>query len=620
MHFFDRELWEAAGQGPDRLSIDKALKTLLLGTDAPLYCGLSLIWENPALRSARGSISSVVTMLIELGIIEPVSQHPTIEEFIETRRELYKHDRGRYPHYFRSGAGGRALGPKPGHLKRSSATQFLEGQLYSWSQDRERDVDLTHLSSIRRVVRNSLRNREDKAITFAMFRPSLTEAGVSSPAALYELRRQISKGYTSHYMNHAYGDIPTGISGLSYFDDLSVSFPDYDIELMGAILCALGYENHLKTPFDECERCWESIGAQRGRDFSSRSSAEDVRFILRVLYDYVLDKFRKTSQDLDFFAVRTVIKQSLMHKIKKVQLPPDIQFKEFFSTFAIRACEARRGIERDKDMRKAVDVVTGQMGATLPRVILSTTTNIERDTVLRLSEAIIGTSATPEFGARRSYFRLGAIGGVDVFLVQCEMGSTSPGASLSTIGDAIDDIRPKAAIMVGIAFGVNEKKQAIGDIIVARQLQLYELARIGTTVEGKKSIVSRGDKVTASTQILSRLRLAEAGWSGRKVRYGVILSGEKLVDNVDYRSELEAIGGEVEGGEMEGAGLYAAAIDRNVDWIIVKSICDWADGNKSTNKARRQALAAEQSTEFVLRALQQGGFVSMNVLDPSPRI
>lgn len=46
---------------------------------------------------------------------------------------------------------------------------------------------------------------------------------------------------------------------------------------------------------------------------------------------------------------------------------------------------------------------------------------------------------------------------------------------------------------------------------------------------------------------------------------------------------------------MEGVGL-ASTLSRsgNANWIIVKGICDWADGDKKENKRARQALAAKQ--------------------------
>jgi hypothetical protein len=108
LHLFDRELWESVGQKPNRSSIDRALKSLIVGSSAPLYCGLSLVWENPALRSANNQIDPIILKLIELGVIEPISQYPTVEEFIHTRRDVYKHDQSRYPLYFDSSAG---IGP-----------------------------------------------------------------------------------------------------------------------------------------------------------------------------------------------------------------------------------------------------------------------------------------------------------------------------------------------------------------------------------------------------------------------------------------------------------------------------------------------------------------------------
>ena len=60
---------------------------------------------------------------------------------------------------------------------------------------------------------------------------------------------------------------------------------------------------------------------------------------------------------------------------------------------------------------------------------------------------------------------------------------------------------------------------------------------------------------------------------------------------------------------MEGAGLYAACQDYKVDWILVKSICDWADGNKARNKNKWQQLAANNAASFVLHMLQQVPFV-----------
>ena len=45
--------------------------------------------------------------------------------------------------------------------------------------------------------------------------------------------------------------------------------------------------------------------------------------------------------------------------------------------------------------------------------------------------------------------------------------------------------------------------------------------------------------------------------------------------------------------------------DAKVEWILVKAICDWADGNKNDNA---QSLAAGNAADFVRHVIQLGGW------------
>jgi len=205
------------------------------------------------------------------------------------------------------------------------------------------------------------------------------------------------------------------------------------------------------------------------------------------------------------------------------------------------------------------------------------------------------------------------------------MGAGGLGASLQTVTKALAALTPGAVIMVGIAFGVNEKKQAIGDVLVSEGFRLYDLQRVGKKAR-RLEIIPRGDRPHASTWLLDRCRAAELSWKATPlspsdgeragvrggasetqatVRFGLVLSGEKLVDNLDFRDQLRALEPEAIGGEMEGAGLYAACHEEKTDWILVKAICDWADGNKNRNRSKRQAVAARNAARFVLHMLQQ---------------
>jgi hypothetical protein len=125
------------------------------------------------------------------------------------------------------------------------------------------------------------------------------------------------------------------------------------------------------------------------------------------------------------------------------------------------------------------------------------------------------------------------------------------------------------------------------------------------TASGQPKIILRGDRPHASPWLLDAFKNADLHWKGATVRFGLVLTGEKLVDNFDFREQLRVLEPEAIGGEMEGAGLYVACHDAKVDWILVKAICDWADGNKAVDRDARQAIAACNSAGFVLHVLQQ---------------
>ena len=235
-------------------------------------------------------------------------------------------------------------------------------------------------------------------------------------------------------------------------------------------------------------------------------------------------------------------------------------------------------------------------------VLIVTATRVESKAVLDAFAQLTGQTARIVTENRRTYRDLGAVGDTRVFLALTEMGSGGLGASQQAVQKGIEALRPGAVLLVGISFGTDEKKQRIGDILVSRQLQLYDVQRVG-----KDQIVLRGDKPHASARLIDYFRQADLDWdeSKAKVEFGLILSGEKLVDNLDYREQLQRLASEALGGEMEGAGLYVACQDAKVDWIVVKAICDWADGHKKQNKAQRQRLAAGNAAAFVAHALKQ---------------
>jgi nucleoside phosphorylase len=196
------------------------------------------------------------------------------------------------------------------------------------------------------------------------------------------------------------------------------------------------------------------------------------------------------------------------------------------------------------------------------------------------------------------YEHLGVLGGYEIIHVISGMGATGIEGAQETVRRSIDDVNPNVVLMVGIAFGVDDKKQKIGDILVSRQVFLYESQRRNKD----STIVNRGDTVTASPMLLGWASHAEVNWGDEKpsIHTGLILSGEKLVDNLSFRDGLVSMASEAIGGEMEAAGVYVACQNSKVEWLVIKAICDWANGEKNRNKIANQKEAAKWAAEFAV--------------------
>jgi nucleoside phosphorylase len=240
-------------------------------------------------------------------------------------------------------------------------------------------------------------------------------------------------------------------------------------------------------------------------------------------------------------------------------------------------------------------------------ILLVTATETETKALHQKMVPLSGQMGLLEAKKDNATYFIGKFGNFAVANVECgTMGSVSSMGSTLTVANAIDDLKPKFVLMVGIAFGINSQKQNIGDVLVSNQIIPYEIQRVG-----EDGIVSRASKPEASNSLRNSFKNIR-DWEYQlpngeeaKVELCDILSGEKLVDNLDFRKALETSFPTAKGGEMEGAGLYAACQDRRVDWILVKSICDFADGKKGAHKAEKQHLAIETALHTCLHVFNK---------------
>jgi len=233
-------------------------------------------------------------------------------------------------------------------------------------------------------------------------------------------------------------------------------------------------------------------------------------------------------------------------------------------------------------------------------VLIVVATDIELTSLL---EAFGQAAASPVRTGSASIFDLGEHASLRVFLARCEAGSYGSSGSAFSISRVLQEVKAGGIVLAGICFGFDREAHELSDLLVSTRLFMYEAQRVGTASAGTSRIVSRGDVVPASPTLLSWFRASVPSWTGSPVRFGTMLSGEKLVDNLEFRQSLQDQAPEAIGGEMEGSGLYAACSNHSVDWIVVKAICDWADGTKSVDKKSRQASAAAEAARYVLHTL-----------------
>lgn len=233
-------------------------------------------------------------------------------------------------------------------------------------------------------------------------------------------------------------------------------------------------------------------------------------------------------------------------------------------------------------------------------ILLVTATDLETEITHNYLKPLDGYSKIIQvFEGNQTYY-FGILGLYKVAHVQCAMGSISRASSIMTVATALSKLKSKIVLMIGIAFGVDKKNQNIGDVLIAESVVPYNSKRVGKNKE-----IPRGIETQSSQILVNRFKNVK-NWAhttkqdhNSKIIFTRLLSGEELVDNLEHRNYLETLYPDSKGGEMEGAGVYSACGSK-IDCILVKGICDFADGEKRVNKRQNQEIAITAALELCL--------------------
>jgi adenosylhomocysteine nucleosidase len=168
-------------------------------------------------------------------------------------------------------------------------------------------------------------------------------------------------------------------------------------------------------------------------------------------------------------------------------------------------------------------------------------------------------------------------------------------AALATL-DAIDSVRPRCAVLVGIAAGLEDEIK-LGDVVVADVVVGYEATKLtvgreafqGAMPEAQPELVAQikgwagaADWTRDWTRERDELDLGLQRHSRESVRiaFGAVASGEKVIGDGEFARQLKGFQRKVIAIEMEAHGFSSACIRRQTPFLVVKSITDYADESK----------------------------------------
>lgn len=581
LHFLNREAYRAAQREFSLSVAEDVLRVLCIARSDELYTNYANILESGALGDAR--TTSILREMLRCSQVLIEAERPTLDEFLETRTARYGFDSTRYPMYF-SGDSVPAEALRAQRIRSVSLTDHIANEIVSLDR-RERtpaDVgiapfDALSVSSVISRLSCVIRKRGDRAITRSLFHSVIPTAVHANAAS-----RLISSSYIKRHTVDLSADIVTGIEHLLVFDHLGSGEWNADYPLLRILLCHSGFRPALSSTKETDAR----IAALRGT-YPHVAFSRELTHLCRVLR-------RRYERDAAQFRSTVARQLTLIAEARAFLDMATGPFEEATQHLRRVASNLRR---LDGQFAIAYEQETRSMSRNC--VLIVTATKVETQALLGSCAELAKLLPTHITRERLVAHDFGDLNGSRVLHVQCEAGSVGPNSSQAVVEDAIREFSPDFIIMGGIAFGINSEKQRLGDVLVARTLVEYERAKIKEDQE-----IPRGQRIESSPKLLSMFRSAESNCvSSATMQFGVLLSGEKLVDSSRFVERLLQTECEAIGGEMEGAGLAAAAHRHQIPWIVIKAIVDWGTGKSANSGEEHQRNIARGAFDVIIGTL-----------------
>ena len=264
-------------------------------------------------------------------------------------------------------------------------------------------------------------------------------------------------------------------------------------------------------------------------------------------------------------------------------------------------------VRKTEDLRKQLDVlneVTDEQ--ILNGVVLLLM--VANDNELDAAMCYLTKSKVQVLHSKGNIYHVGKWGEIPAALIkQIEQGTSGPNGSQELTCLSLSVFKN---VKVIIGLGVCGTKGRLGDVIVSSRIDECKFK------VGAKQLIDRGNRFPPGSNITKFLQFNNRIWSFQCTKPGVeaykskvvfqpMLSGTPLIAKGEYRDQLlQDVSQESGGVEMEGIGiidgLRIAKKFGQVEFIIVKAGCDYADESKNKEW---QPVAAMAAADFVYNQL-----------------
>jgi len=570
LSFLNRELAFIRRRNFSEDEYTRFIKTCSMMNEAELYASFAQAHE---LGNNSKTFSHLVGELSRIGQLKLINAEPDFHIFLEKRRDLYSIDRQKYQNYFVKSQ------PLEGVYERSQklhTTDHIKGQLinalnpYSGSNLISSD-EKAILKNNESFLRDQLPDPK-VAATFSVYEKILLAQSDKDARAMGEISTRL---FCNHYTTQHSLISPTGIYNDRLIEDFDY-FPHFDVNVNFSFLSKLGLDTLV-------------IHKHYERDY--------FRFIIdkkyysfcemkRLFFSTMVNFLKRRGQDIEHCEPykKFIRAFNFILPVSAHSFEPE-RYAEIITTSLSKATESSEEIAAalGKDGLKRME---------RSRIVIFTATDTEDEVVYsELLSAGYRPGGT-DFFEDVAFSIYTYYDTIHIYHVRTSAGSG--GVHGSTISSLKFLAMPNLdyAISVGICFGIDATKQKFGDVIVSESVLPYELAaaRGGTLQPRGIPIPSDNMGVTYARSARTQFR------DDFGIHVGPVLSGEKLVDDPDFKKKLTSLFPKAIGGEMECAGLAATSLDRNIPFIMFKGICDFAEAKDD----KYQELAAKNASRLAI--------------------